>query len=77
MMCFAVLRRLTAVEIVVLIAANALVLLALNGRWWVILKAQGHRLPYLELAGYRLAAFGLSYFTPGYILVVSHASAAR
>lgn len=61
----AVLRHLTAVEVVVLIAANALVLLALNGRWWVILKAQGHRLPYLELAGYRLAAFGLSYFTPG------------
>jgi uncharacterized protein (TIRG00374 family) len=42
-----------------------LVLLALNGRWWVILAAQGHRLPYLTLTGYRLAAFGLSYFTPG------------
>lgn len=61
----ATLQRLTAVELVVLIAANAVVLLALNGRWWVILKAQGHRLPYLTLTGYRLAAFGLSYFTPG------------
>lgn len=44
---------------------NGLVLLALNGRWWLILRAQGYPLSYLTLTGHRLAAFGVSYFTPG------------
>ncbi len=44
---------------------NGLALLALNGRWWLILRAQGHAVPYLRLMGHRLAGFGVSYFTPG------------
>lgn len=52
-------------QILILIGVNGAVLLGLNGRWWLILRAQGYRIPYLTLTGYRLAAFGLSYFTPG------------
>jgi len=41
------------------------VIALLTTRWWLILRAQGHLLPYGMLVGYRLAAFGVSYFTPG------------
>ena len=60
-----VLRQLRLWEIAVLIAANTLVLLAITARWWFLLHGQGYRVPLAALFGYRLAAFGLSYFTPG------------
>lgn len=62
---WAFLRRLDVLAILVLAAANAVVLLTFTGRWWLILRAQGYRIPYLALSGYRLGAFGVSYFTPG------------
>ncbi|MGQ9491910.1 MAG: lysylphosphatidylglycerol synthase transmembrane domain-containing protein [Anaerolineae bacterium] len=62
---WAVLRRLGPRQIGLLIAANGLVLLTFSGRWWLILQAQGQRIAYGKLAIYRLAAFGVSYFTPG------------
>ena len=49
----------------VLILLNGLVLLSLNGRWWLILRGLGFTLPFWQLMGHRLAAFGVSYFTPG------------
>ena len=49
----------------VLVVLNGLVLLALNGRWWLILHGLGYELPFGTLLGHRLAAFGVSYFTPG------------
>ncbi len=52
-------------QIAALLALNTLVLLSFSGRWWTILRGQGTRIPYLALTGYRLAAFGVSYFTPG------------
>jgi uncharacterized protein (TIRG00374 family) len=61
----ATIAQLTWEQLGVLFVANVVVLLVLNGRWWLILAAQGYRLPFLTLTGYRLAAFGLSYFTPG------------
>ncbi len=60
-----VLARIGLAQIAVLVLANGLVLLTLSGRWWLILRAQGHSLSYLTVVGYRLAAFGVSYFTPG------------
>ncbi len=60
-----VLRRLSLADVLALTALNGLVLLVLNGRWWLILRAQGYRPPFLILTGHRLAAFGVSYFTPG------------
>lgn len=49
----------------VLAVLNGLVLLTLNGRWWLILRGLGYELPFWPLLGHRLAAFGVSYFTPG------------
>ncbi len=44
---------------------NGVVLLTLNGRWWLLLRGLGYDLPFGPLLGHRLAAFGVSYFTPG------------
>lgn len=59
------LRRLSLLQLALLTAVNVLVLLTLSGRWWVVLRGLGHEVSYLNLSIYRLAAFGLSYFTPG------------
>lgn len=61
----AVLRRLTGTQLAWLVLANAIIILSFSTRWWIILRAQGFRLSYLKTTGYRLAAYGLSYFTPG------------
>jgi hypothetical protein len=52
-------------SILVLAALNVLIFLLFSSRWWLILRTQGHSQPYLALSGYRLAAFGVTYFTPG------------
>jgi len=59
------LKQLSLWQIVVLLVLNALVLLAMTGRWWVIVRAENPATPFLKLLRYRLAVFGLSYFTPG------------
>lgn len=59
------LSRLAAWQILVIAGVNILILVVFTGRWWLILRALGHRVPFLNLVGYRLAGFGLSYFTPG------------
>ncbi len=59
------LRRLSLLQLVILTVVNLVVLLTLSGRWWVVLHGLGYKVNYLRLSGYRLAAFGLSYFTPG------------
>lgn len=58
-------RRLGIGQIFILVLVNALILLLLTSRWWLLLWALGRRLPFFHLFGYRLAAFGVSYFTPG------------
>jgi len=52
-------------QIGVLVCLNALVLLAMTARWWIIVHAEYPGIPFLKLVRYRLAVFGLSYFTPG------------
>lgn len=59
------LRQLQGHQILFLITLNALILIMLNGRWWIILRGHGWHIPFLSLLGYRLATFGVSYFTPG------------
>lgn len=59
------LRGLTPAEVGWLAALNVAALLLLNGRWWALLRGLGHSVPFLTLAMHRLAAFGVSYFTPG------------
>lgn len=59
------LRKLRLWQIMLLLALNALVIALMTARWWVIVRAENRRIPFLPLIGYRLSAFGLSYFTPG------------
>ncbi|MBN2500389.1 MAG: flippase-like domain-containing protein [Anaerolineales bacterium] len=60
-----VLRQILGWQILALLVVNVGVVLLLGGRWWLILRAYGHRLPFWVVMRYRLAAFGVSYFTPG------------
>lgn len=59
------LRQLRWEQIGILLVLNGLVLAALNGRWYLILRGQGAAVSFFRLLGWRLAAFGVSYFTPG------------
>ncbi|HEX5807080.1 MAG TPA: lysylphosphatidylglycerol synthase transmembrane domain-containing protein [Anaerolineales bacterium] len=52
-------------QIGILFLLNALVIAAMTARWWVIVHAENPGIPFLPLVRYRLAVFGLSYFTPG------------
>ena len=52
-------------QLAALVVLNGLVLLGLNGRWYILLHGLGYKLPFWSLLGHRLAAFGVSYFTPG------------
>ena len=61
----AVLAKLRAWQIAILLIGNAGIILLFAARWWIILRAQGCRVPYLPLTLYRLSAFGINYFTPG------------
>lgn len=60
-----VLADLRPLRLIPLLVMNGLILLAFNARWWLFLRAQGYTPPFLALLRYRLAAFGVSYFTPG------------
>ena len=62
---WAQLAQLRPEQLVLLLAANLLVLATFSVRWWLLLYAQGYTLPYHKLMEYRLAAFSVSYFTPG------------
>jgi hypothetical protein len=59
------LRQLKLWQIGTLLGLNLLVLGAMTARWWTILNAENPGIPFLKLVRYRLAVFGLSYFTPG------------
>jgi glycosyltransferase 2 family protein len=60
-----ILRTLTAPELIAILALNGLILLLFGARWWLILRASGHTIPYVKLSAYRMAGFAISYFTPG------------
>ena len=62
---WAQLAQLRPEQLLLLLVANLLVLATFSVRWWLLLFAQGYTLPYLKLMEYRLAAFSVSYFTPG------------
>lgn len=52
-----------AIGLLILLNAGVLALFAL--RWWIILRAFGARVKWSNILAYRLAGFGVSYFTPG------------
>ena len=59
------LSRLNLPAISGLFLLNGLIIGLFSSRWWVILRAQGYCRSYFRLVLYRLAAFSVSYFTPG------------
>lgn len=59
------LRQLGTSELALLVVINIIVLTTFTGRWWLLLRTLGHRIPIWRLMGYRLTAFAISYFTPG------------
>lgn len=61
----AVLRRLSTGQILLLAGLNGLIILALNWRWWWLLKMLGYRSAFGQLTLDRIAAFAVSYLTPG------------
>jgi len=60
-----IIARLSITQIGLLVMLNLGIITLFGLRWWWLLRSQGHRLPYLAIMRYRLAAFGVSYFTPG------------
>jgi uncharacterized protein (TIRG00374 family) len=48
-----------------LVAVNLFALVVFTLRWWIVLDGLGARIPLPAACAYRLAAFGLSYLTPG------------
>lgn len=52
-------------QIAIILTVNAIVILLITLRWWIIVRAENPSVPFLPLIGYRLSVFGLSYFTPG------------
>ena len=61
----ATLSRLSVGQLAVIFIFNIVIVFLFSSRWWLLLRMHGYRLPYLSLVGYRLSAFGVSYFTPG------------
>ena len=59
------LTQLRLLQIGILFVINVGVILAMTARWWIIVRAENPAIPFLPLIKYRLAVFGLSYFTPG------------
>jgi uncharacterized protein (TIRG00374 family) len=51
--------------IFILIGLNAIIFILFSLRWWLILRTQGNPRSLLSLIKYRLAGFGVTYFTPG------------
>jgi uncharacterized protein (TIRG00374 family) len=62
---WASLRQLEAWQAAVLLAFNLGIFALITMRWWIIVRAQNSKVPFYPLLGFRLAAYGLSYFTPG------------
>ena len=59
------LKKMTVQQIGLILILNALVILSMTARWWIIVHADNPSVPFLPMVGYRLSVFGLSYFTPG------------
>jgi uncharacterized protein (TIRG00374 family) len=60
-----VLSNLSFQQLLILMLVNAGIMLLFSLRWWLILSRQNLKVAYLNLSLYKLASFGVSYFTPG------------
>ncbi len=60
-----VLQQLMGWQIGLLVVLNLLILLLMSFRWKIITDALGYPIPLWSFFIYRIASFGISYFTPG------------
>ena len=58
-------RQIGFQAIFLLIGINMFIFVLFSFRWWLILRAQGMYVSLISVIGYRLAGFGVTYFTPG------------
>ena len=59
------LRALSLWQIGGLLLINCAVVITMTLRWWLVVRAEKPRLPFLPFIASRLAVFGVSYFTVG------------
>jgi uncharacterized membrane protein YbhN (UPF0104 family) len=59
------LKQLQFWQIGVLILFTFIIFILIAMRWWIIVRAEAKGIPFSRMIGYRLAAFGMSYFTFG------------
>lgn len=59
------LQQLNAIQVFIWLFFNLGLVMMITGRWWLVLRTLGYRLPFPALVRYRLASFAISYFTPG------------
>jgi len=59
------LRQLKLWQLGLLFTINAVVIVCMTMRWWLVVRAESPRVPFVPFIGYRLSVFALSYFTPG------------
>jgi len=57
--------RLTPIQLTGWITLNLVILALASLRWRMLLQAQGHTVPIVSIAGYRMASYAMSYFAPG------------
>jgi uncharacterized protein (TIRG00374 family) len=62
---WAAIRHMQWWEIIVILALNAVFYMIATLRWWIIIRADNKKIPYLPLLGVRVSVFGVSYFTLG------------
>lgn len=62
---WASLRQLTLWQVLVILILDVIAFVLVTMRWWVVVRANSNKIPLLPLIAYRMAAFALSYFTPG------------
>ena len=58
-------QQLSASQVTIWLLLNVGLVIMITGRWWLVLRTLGYRLPFPALVRYRLASFAISYFTPG------------
>lgn len=59
------LTSLTLLQVALVVAINALMVVTVGGRDWVLLRASDQRVPLRSTCAYFLAGFAFSFFTPG------------
>lgn len=64
---WASLQQLTLEQLLLILILDVIALTFVTMRWWFIIRAESSKVPLLQLVGYRMSVFALSYFTFGQV----------